>query len=78
LIQACRFFKLQTDVRVTDISEDKCRWTLEYKQDPEKPDFANHMMKVESLLQKLLRMPVDLRLETKEDKMKRRERNVLK
>lgn len=78
LIQALRFFKLQTDVRVISISEDRCKWELEYHQDPEKPDFANHMMKVEALLQKILKMPVDLRLAAKPDKMKRKERNELK
>lgn len=78
LIQACRFYKLQTDVKVVEISPDKHRWTLEYVQEDGKPDFAHNMMKVEALLQKLLRMPIDLRLEAKEDKMKRKERNVLK
>lgn len=77
LNSACAFFKLQTDVKVVKIEEDGCRWTLEYKQEQGKPDFAHAMMRVEALLQKTLRRPIDLRLAATPDKMKRTERNVL-
>lgn len=77
LTSACALFKLQTDVKVVEVSPDGARWTLSYKQDPEKPDFARNMMKLEALLQKKLRMPIELRLEATPDKMKRKERSPL-
>ncbi len=59
---------------VTLIEVKGFRWTLEYTQSPNHPDFGNGMIKLERLLQERTGRPIDLRLEAKEDKNKRVER----
>lgn len=73
---ACETIGLQTDIKVIMVNN-RWRWTLEYNQDPKKPDVGLNMIRLEIALQKATGRPIDLRLEAMEDKMKRKKRNVL-
>ena len=74
--EACHILGLQTDIKVIMVTN-RWRWTLEYEQDPNKPDFAMNMIKLEKALQTALKRPIDLRLEAEADKNRRKQRNVL-
>ena len=65
---------LQGNVLVQEV-KDNDRFVLTYEQDPTKPDFGSHMIKLETLMRQTMGVVVDLRLETKEDKNKRAGRN---
>lgn len=69
----CRFMGLQEDVQVIEV-KDNDRFVLSYEQDPTKPDFGKHMIKLERLMKQALGVVVDLRLESKEDLAKRKKR----
>lgn len=73
---ACKILGLQTDIKVIMVVN-RWRWSLEYDQDPNKPDFAMNMIKLERALQMALHRPIDLRLEAEADKNRRKQRNVL-
>lgn len=75
--EACFMLGLQTDIKVTKIVN-KWRWTLEYDQDPNKPEFSSNMIKLEKALQVGLKRPIDLRLGAIKDKNKRFDRNYLR
>lgn len=74
--EACQLLGLQTDVKVIMVVN-RWRWTLEYEQDPTKPDFGMNMIKLERALQTALKRPIDLRLEKVVDKNMRQKRNTL-
>lgn len=76
LREACLLLGLQTDLKVVMVVN-RWRWTLEYEQDQEKPDVGMNLIKLERALQHALKRPIDLRLESKEDKNMRKKRNVL-
>lgn len=76
LREACDVLGLQRTVRIVDV-RDRWVWTLDYDQDPNFPDFANSMMKLEAAIQKASGRPVDLRLERMADKNRREQRNKL-
>lgn len=71
----CKMLGLQQDVEL--IKVDGFRWTLDYDQSPDHPDFGRNMIKLERMLQLMNKRPVDLRLPAMEDKNKRKQRNVL-
>jgi len=75
LNEACKSLGLQDDVKIVEVI--KLRWVLDYKQDVNKPDFGQNMIKLERLLQAATKHPIDLRLESESDKNKREQRNVL-
>lgn len=66
---------LQCNVKI--IETKGYRWTVDYKQDPNYPDFGKNMIKLEKWLQVAMKGPIDLRLKPEPDKNKREERNVL-
>lgn len=72
----CAELGLQENVKVVMVTN-RWRWTLDYEQDPNKPDFGMGMIKLERLLQEKTKRPIDLRLEAEIDKNRRKERNVL-
>lgn len=72
---ACHDLGLQPDVKL--IASVGFRWILEYKQDQKYPDFGRGMIRLERLLQERTGRPIDLRLESEEDKNKRMKRNKL-
>lgn len=74
--EACASLNLQTDIKVVMV-QNKWRWTLDYTQDPNYPDFGKNMIKLERIVQEKLKRPIDLRLEAEADKNKREKRNVL-
>ncbi len=74
--EACLLLGLQTNLKVVSVTN-RWRWTLEFEQDPLKPDVGMNMIKLERALQTALKRPIDLRLESKEDKNMRKKRNVL-
>ena len=76
LKSACMTLGLQSNVKIIGVVN-KWRWTLEYEQDPAKPDFALSMIDLESTLRRTLGRPIDLRLESESDKNRRKQRNVL-
>lgn len=53
--------------------QNRWRWTIEF----ESKDFYRHLLKLEKLLQERTGRPIDIRLESQEDKMRRKQRNVL-
>jgi hypothetical protein len=73
LTAACREFGLQVDVLVTEIKNDT-RLVLSYKQNPEKPDFGRHMIKLERWLRSKMGFEIELQLESIEDRNRREER----
>ena len=73
LTEGCREAALQVDVLVTDI-KNETRFVLSYKQNPEKPDFGRHMIKLERWLRTKLGFEVELQLESIEDRNRREER----
>lgn len=73
--EACDELGLQNDIWLIDV-KNKWRWILEYKQNPDFPNFAKHMIELEALLQGRFSKPIDLRLETEEDKNKRHQRQI--
>lgn len=75
LKESCKELGLQEDVKILEI--EGFRWTLEYQQSKEHPDFAMNMIKLERKLQEKSRRPIDLRLEPLQDKNRRKQRNVL-
>lgn len=75
LKEACKELGLQEDVKILEI--DGFRWTLEYQQSKEHPDFVTNMIKLERKLQEKARRPIDLRLAPREDENRRQKRNVL-
>lgn len=76
LRDACEILGLQRTVKIVDV-RDRWVWTLEYEQDPNYPDFAMSMMRLEAAIQKASGRPVDLRLERLADKNQREKRNKL-
>lgn len=76
LASVCATLGLQEDVKIVEV-KNKWRWTLEYVQSANHPEFSRNMIKIERLLQERLGRPIDLRLESEEDKNKRKQRNVL-
>jgi hypothetical protein len=76
LRQECHGLRLQEDARVISVVN-KWRWTIEYTQDPNYPDFALAMIDLETMLRKTLGRPIDLRLELEADKNRRKQRNIL-
>ena len=73
---ACQVLGLQTDIKVIMVVN-RWRWTIEFDQDPNKPDVGRNMIKLERALQTALGRPIDLRLEAEADKNRRKQRNVL-
>lgn len=71
--EGCAAFGLQLDVAVTEIKNDT-RFVLSYKQDPAKPDFGRHMIKLERWLRDKMKFEVELQLESIEDRNRREER----
>lgn len=74
--EACVILGLQTDIKVVAV-QNRWRWTLEYEQSKEHPDFSMNMIKLETALHTSLKRPIDLRLEALADKNRRHKRNVL-
>lgn len=74
--EACKILGLQEDIKVIMVA-DRWRWTLDYEQDPSKPDVGMNMIKLERALQTAIKRPIDLRLEAMADKNRRKQRNVL-
>jgi len=75
LTSACVQMGLQDDVLVVKV--DGFRWVLSYEQNPSYPDFGRSMIGLERNLQLFTKRPIDLRLESKEDKNRRIQRNTL-
>lgn len=75
LKECCKLLGLQEDVKIIEVKG--FRWTLEYAQSKDHPDFGRNMIKLERMLQLMEKRPIDLRLEAMEDKNKRKKRNVL-
>lgn len=75
--EACQKLGLQEDLKIVSVTN-RWRWTLEYNQSPDHPDFGKNMIRLERELQEKLKRPIDLRLESEIDKNKRKQRNVLK
>jgi hypothetical protein len=73
LTAAAREFGLQVDVLVTEIKNDT-RLVLSFKQNPDKPDFGRHMIKLERWLRAQMGFEVELQLESIEDRNRREER----
>jgi hypothetical protein len=76
LRDACEVLGLQRTVKIVAV-RDRWIWTLDYEQDPNYPDFAMNMMKLEAALQYSTKRPIDLRLERLADKNMREKRNTL-
>ena len=76
ILGCCLQLGLQEDIKVVSVTN-KWRWTLDFVQDPSKPDVSRSMIKLERMLQERLKRPIDLRLEAESDKNKRKQRNVL-
>lgn len=76
LTSVCRDLGLQEDVKIVEIKG--IRWTLEYTQSQNHPDFGNGMIKLERNLQLAMKKPVDLRLLRATDKNKRFDKNYLR
>lgn len=74
--ESCEALGLQTDIKIVSVTN-RWRWTLEYDQSPNHPDFGMNMMRLESHLQEKLKRPIDLRLERISDKNMRDRRNLL-
>jgi hypothetical protein len=70
----CQVLGIQDDARVIGV-KDNDRFVLSYEQDPMKPDFGKHMIKLETLMREVMGVVVDLVLEPMEDKNKRAQRN---
>ncbi len=73
LTEGCRALGLQVDVLVTEIKSET-RLVLSYKQNPDKPDFGRHMIKLERWLREKMGIEVELQLESLEDRNRREER----
>lgn len=73
---ACASLGLQIGIKVVSVTN-RWRWTLEFTQSSDHPDFGKNMIKLERLVQDRLKRPIDLRLETEADKNMRKKRNVL-
>jgi len=73
---ACKALGLQEDIKVIQVVN-RWRWTIEYTQSPDHPDFTQHILRLEKILQATLNRPIDLRLESLSDKNRRKQRNVL-
>lgn len=71
---ACHELGLQEDVELVEVVN-RFRWVLSYTQDKTKPNFADHMIKLERLLHKVLNLPIDLRLAERIDRNKRTEKS---
>lgn len=76
LREACMLLGLQTNIKIVSVTN-RWRWTLDFEQDPTKPDVGRSMIKLEKALQTALKRPIDLRLESVADKNMRKKRNVL-
>lgn len=76
LNEAARSLGLQDNVKIISVTN-RWRWTLEFDQSPDHPDYTSNMIKLERELQTTLKRPIDLRLESQMDKNKRKQRNVL-
>lgn len=72
----CAELGLQEDIKVIMV-QNRWRWTLEFEQSKNHPNFVLNMLKLERLLQERTKRPIDLRLEAEQDKMNRKKRNVL-
>lgn len=72
----CKTLGLQEDIKVISVTN-RWRWTLEYNQSAEHPEFTKNMIRVERMLQERLGRPIDLRLESELDKNRRTQRNTL-
>lgn len=72
----CKELGLQEDIKVIMVVN-RWRWTLDYEQDPNKPDFSKNMIGLETMLHQKTGRPIDLRLEALSDKNRRKQRNVL-
>lgn len=75
LWDACKELGLQEDVKIA--SRRGFRWYLDYKQNPDYPDFGIHMIKLEMTIRNKTGRPIELMLQPREDKNKRVQRNVL-
>lgn len=73
LKMACNVLGLQENVELVDV-KDNDRFVLHYEQSLSHPDFGRNMIRVETLMRQLMGVVVDLRLEAKEDRNKRKER----
>ncbi|MEK7691252.1 MAG: hypothetical protein AAB425_09545, partial [Bdellovibrionota bacterium] len=74
LLQACRELRLQVEmVEVVGIKND-VRMILSCQQDPTKPDLGSHLIKIEQILRQRLDPGIDLLLESREDRNKRKDR----
>lgn len=76
LLAACKELGLQEDIELRDFNG--LKWTLEYVQSSNHPDFSRNMIKLERMLQEKTGKPIDLRLQPKADKNKRFDRNYLR
>jgi len=72
--KGCIRLGLQMSVQVIDIKNDT-RLVLSYTQDPTKPNFGHHMIKLERWLRSELGFEVELQLESIEDRNKRVQRS---
>lgn len=66
---------LQQNIKIVEIKG--IRWSLDFDQDPTKPDVVTNLLKLEKLLKQKTRKTVDIRLPEKKDKNNRQERNLL-
>lgn len=74
LLLGCEKLGLQPTVEVVELKANG-RWVLGLDQDPNFPDFGRNMIKLERYIKAHLMRPVDLILESMEDRNKRFKRN---